>query len=62
MKNKIESILANKDFQDELKKAIESGKSIDYNFDGEDEYPVEVFEVENANANVTEVLKRWFCE
>lgn len=60
MKNKIESIMANKDFQDELKKAIDSGKWTDYHFNGEDEYPVEVFDVENANANVMEVLKRWF--
>lgn len=59
MEGSVKSILADKSFQEELKQAIESGKSTDYAFNGEDEYPVEVFELETANAQVMEVLKRW---
>ena len=33
----ISDVLSSKSFRDELKKAIESGKGIDYGFDGEND-------------------------
>lgn len=56
-KDKIESILTDESFLKELKQAIESGRQTDWDFNGEDEFEVQTFEVDIAMKRVMEVLK-----
>ena len=46
------------DFLIELKYAIELGKYIDYEYDGEDEYQIEVFDSDIALNHVVSLLKK----
>lgn len=45
------------EFKKELKQAIESGKSTDWAYDGENEYEYETYDVDNALDSVLSVLK-----
>jgi hypothetical protein len=47
-----------KTFKDELTEAIIEGKDIDYNYDGEEEYSVDIFNEDEAVRQVLILLKR----
>ena len=60
----IQKILSNEQFLNELKQAIDSGKSMEYGYDAstlEDIFE-EVFETDTAKQSVIELLKRYFIE
>lgn len=56
----IEKILSNEQFIKELEQAIDAGKSVDYEWNGEDEVRHDVFETDAARNQVMELLKKYF--
>lgn len=54
----IASIIDSAHFRKELIEAIESGKGIDYEFDGENEYPVDKYDEYWAFEEIINVLKK----
>jgi Tfp pilus assembly pilus retraction ATPase PilT len=45
------------ELKEKIKDAIESGKDVDYGYNGEDEYRIDIFETETALNAVIRVLK-----
>lgn len=57
----IQTIIASKEFKELITKAVEQGVSTDWGYDGEDEFPYELFEEDIATESVLEVLRKCFC-
>lgn len=54
----IQNVIASADFRKDLQDAIESGRDIDYCWNGEDEIAVDTFDEGYAFAQVIEVLEK----
>lgn len=58
----IEKILSDPQFLKELEQAIDSGKSEDWVYNGEEEECIDVFETEMAKESIIELLNKYFVK